>query len=403
MIGLPRGRTVRSIALAALLLATVIFLKTALSDDDGILDVVKNRLKEDWWSKKETEDFRLRGISENDRQFAALAGIHIAPLNATDDQGRVKGVLLMLARNSDLNGAKDSVQDLQKRFNNKYNYPYVYLNDQPFDENFKSQMRALTPNSKVEFGLVPREHWSYPEWINQTYAAETRKKMEEDKVIYGGSESYRHMCRFNSGFFFRHPLLDQYDYYWRVEPNVKFSCDIPLDPFKYIHENNKLYSFTISLYEYEATIPTLWKTVKEFVQKNPSYVRSENALSFITDDKMSKYNMCHFWSNFEIASLHLWRSKAYLDFFEFLDREGGFFYERWGDAPVHSIAAAFLLRPEQIHFFNDIAYYHAPIGHCPAGQPGFTSAGVCDCDPQDNFDDQGYSCTSSWKKKFGST
>lgn len=39
------------------------------------------------------------------------------------------------------------------------------------------------------------------------------------------------MCRFNSGFFFRHPLLDDYDYYWRVEPDVKFFCDIVYDPF----------------------------------------------------------------------------------------------------------------------------------------------------------------------------
>jgi hypothetical protein len=35
-------------------------------------------------------------------------------------------------------------------------------------------------------------------------------------------------------------------------------------------------------------------------------------------------------------------------------KEGGFFYERWGDAPVHSLAAALFLKPEEIHFFQDI-------------------------------------------------
>lgn len=44
-----------------------------------------------------------------------------------------------------------------------------------------------------------------------------------------------------------------------------------------------------------------------------------------------------------------------MDYFEHLDQAGGFFYERWGDAPVHSIAAALLLPKSQIHFFNDIA------------------------------------------------
>lgn len=33
------------------------------------------------------------------------------------------------------------------------------------------------------------------------------------------------------------------------------------------------------------------------------------------------------WSNFEIADMHFWRSPAYMDFFEYLDSKGGFYYE----------------------------------------------------------------------------
>ena len=32
--------------------------------------------------------------------------------------------------------------------------------------------------------------------------------------------SYRHMCRWNSGFFYKHPRLKEFDWYWRVEPDV---------------------------------------------------------------------------------------------------------------------------------------------------------------------------------------
>lgn len=45
-----------------------------------------------------------------------------------------------------------------------------------------------------------------------------------------------------------------------------------------------------------------------------------------------------------------------MDYFEHLDKAGGFFYERWGDAPVHSIAASLFLPKDQIHFFDDIAF-----------------------------------------------
>jgi hypothetical protein len=41
-------------------------------------------------------------------------------------------------------------------------------------------------------------------------------------------------------------------------------------------------------------------------------------------------------SNFEIASLDLWRSPAYRSYFDFLDKSGGFFYERWGDGSFFS-------------------------------------------------------------------
>jgi hypothetical protein len=40
------------------------------------------------------------------------------------------------------------------------------------------------------------------------------------------------------------------------------------------------------------------------------------------------YNMCHFWSNFEIARLDFFRSQEYEDFFNMMDRSGGFWMER---------------------------------------------------------------------------
>lgn len=81
------------------------------------------------------------------------------------------------------------------------------------------------------------------------------------------------------------------------------------------------------------------------------------------------YNMCHFWSNFEIARLDWFRSKEYNDFFDMMDRSGGFWMERWGDAPIHSLAAGALLGPADIHYFRDFGYRHTTIQHCPANAP----------------------------------
>jgi len=77
-----------------------------------------------------------------------------------------------------------------------------------------------------------------------------------------------------------------------------------------------------------------------------------------------------------------------------LDKDGGFFYERWGDAPVHSIAAGLLLPKEEIHFFEDFGYWHVPFTHCPVAEQTRLK-NKCHCDPGQNFDFNGYSCASS--------
>lgn len=50
---------------------------------------------------------------------------------------RANATLLMLARNSDLDGVISSVEQLEAKFNRKFNYPWVFLNDEPFSYEFK--------------------------------------------------------------------------------------------------------------------------------------------------------------------------------------------------------------------------------------------------------------------------
>lgn len=64
--------------------------------------------------------------------------------------------------------------------------------------------------------------------------------------------------------------MDDYDWYWRVEPDIKLHCDIDYDVFKFMKDNKKKYAFAISIKEYEATIPTLWETTRKFMEAHPS-------------------------------------------------------------------------------------------------------------------------------------
>ncbi|KAF4119809.1 hypothetical protein GMORB2_4475 [Geosmithia morbida] len=298
-------------------------------------------------------------------------------------QPRANAAFVVLARNKELDGVIQSMKSVERHFNRWYHYPYVFLNDGEFNETFKETVQKYA-SSNVEFGKVGPDMWGYPDWADEKVVKEGIAKQGDAAVMYGGLESYHKMCRFYSGFviplhptpsapppprsplfnilltavrsfFYNHPLLLKYEWYWRVEPEITYFCDITYDPFLKMIENNKTYGFTIAVKELRETVPNIFRYASAykrlnnitsqglwemFVEPQPPSEESrpdensplpeeilqndpnQNTLPEIDPEAMEgeKYNMCHFWSNFEIAKLSWFRSKEYNDFFEMMDR-----------------------------------------------------------------------------------
>lgn len=409
------------------------------------------------------------------------------------DQPRASAAFVMLARNSEIEDVIKSMISLESHFNKWYNYPWVFLNDIEFDESFKTEVKKYT-NAEVEFGTIPEGEWSIK---NDIYTDEQMNEYIESQgdreIMYGNLESYHKMCRYYSGFFYKHPLVRKRDWYWRVEPDVEFFCDITYDPFVEMEKNNKQYGFTVMIQELYYTVPGLFRETQAFLKKQdiklpnawslfvkePRFVKGKNSKLYdgitskreifetmqkniinkklllmkdktnrflsklpeelvedlfasseekppLFEDRMDQeeYNLCHFWSNFEIARTSLFTSKLYEDYFDHLDKSGGFFKERWGDAPVHSLGVGMMLPREQIHYFRDIGYKHSTLGHCPRNapithkkqtkveliqqsfqiDPPFKS-GVgcnCKCPPKlEKLEDSGGSCIRRWAEMNG--
>ena len=209
--------------------------------------------------------------------------------------------------------------------------------------------------------MIPKEHWAVPSWINSDLFDESAKILEEQDIQYGAMVSYHQMCRWNSGLFYKHPALKDTRWYWRVEPKVHFFCDVDYDVFRWMEDNNKTYGFNINLYDAPNSIPSLYPETQKFIAAHPEYLHPNSAREWVEDSKRRPdqnkkaggYSTCHFWSNFEIGDMDFWRGEAYEDYFEHLDRAGGFFYERWGDAPVHSIALGLFEDKSKIHWYVD--------------------------------------------------
>ena len=145
------------------------------------------------------------------------------------------------------------------------------------------------------------------------------------------------------------------------------------DPFIHMERANKTYGFTIAVKELKETVPNifryasaykrvnnltsqgLWEMFAEpasaaedvsLPEDNPKHKKplpeeilgsepGQGGVPDVDPEAMEgeTYNMCHFWSNFEIARLDWFRSKEYNDFFDMMDRSGGFWMERVGHGP----------------------------------------------------------------------
>ncbi|EEB07434.1 mannosyltransferase complex subunit [Schizosaccharomyces japonicus yFS275] len=353
---------------------------------------------------------------------------------------RMNATFVVLARNSEVDGVVSSMRSVESHFNRHFNYPYVFLNDVPFDDNFKDAVLKET-SAFVEFGTLDAESFGFPNWANLEVEKEEIAKQGDLGIMYGDMESYHHMCRFFSGFFYKHPLMQKYQWYWRVEPDIEFTCDITYDPFYYMDINKKMYGFVIAIKELEDTVPNMFRYVSAykrehkldsdlwdfFITKKDKKARS--AMPLTTIDKKAQimhafknfpqnslkgllvdenadsttqmegdaYNMCHFWSNFEIANLDLFRNDEYEQFFHEMEQTGGFWRERWGDAPFHSLAAGLLLRKEQLHYFRDFGYRHSDIYHC-----GQNLGCNCECLPNiEEIEAKPGACIKEWADIMG--
>lgn len=295
---------------------------------------------------------------------------------------RENATAMMLARNEDIMGAKQAIESWERHFNHFFHYPIVFLNDKPWSRYFIEEL-SNAASGPVSFEIVPKSMWDFPEFIDPEEARKSIEEQGEKELFNAGKESYHHMCRFYSGLFYDHPALARYEYFWRIEPEVLFQCSIPYDPFRKMREQGKKYGYAIALWELGDTSPSLFRAVADYkvemgIASNSLWGAMVDiswapwplrkllaAVAQHRDKKGDKWNHCHFWSNFEIASLDFFRSKEYREFFDYLDRKGGFYFERWGDAPVHSLAAALFLKPEEVHRFEDIGYGHPPFWTCP--------------------------------------
>jgi alpha 1,2-mannosyltransferase len=249
----------------------------------------------------------------------------IVESNSSDE--KPNACIIVLLRNSDLLTFIKTITNVEKNFNNRYNYPYILFNDGDFDDNFRRTIKKYTKSS-IEFVKLSKESWGVPDWIDQN-------KLNVSLSKFGFTVGYRHMCRFYSGLFYKHKATLKYDIYMRLDSTSDIPCQTDVDPFRVFQNNpNLMYGFTVAAKEAFWTLPTLWETIKDWLKKDDNInkiPKSESLLGYISNDNGTSLNrQCIFYNNFEVGRFSMFRSEQYNSYFDHLDKAGGFYYERWG-------------------------------------------------------------------------
>lgn len=111
---------------------------------------------------------------------------------------RANAAIVMLAQNKDVDEAVDSINSIEKQFNRWFNYPIVFVNDQPWEKKFIDAVSAVTSGEAI-FEVIPQDKWGFPEMMDKQNAQARLAAHRLNEVIHSGKESYHHMCRFYSG------------------------------------------------------------------------------------------------------------------------------------------------------------------------------------------------------------
>ncbi|CAO3651800.1 unnamed protein product [Mucor hiemalis] len=244
----------------------------------------------------------------------------------------VKGAFYMLVQEVDLAGAKETIRNLQDMFTSNRNtsYPFVILSTQLIKPEFKKYVRKATSSpERIFFGQIDLEAWSYPYWIDSTRSENAMQRLRRFGLGGAISSHYNKAQRYNAGLFFHHPLFDDVEYVWRLEPGSSYSCNMfQNDPFEILHREGKKLGFVITDKENPYNVRSLYLAAEYYTKNNKAWILPEkDTIAPWLLDEDNKYNQCQI-SSFQIVDMTFLKSEHYQRWFHYLDLVGGFFYER---------------------------------------------------------------------------
>lgn len=286
-----------------------------------------------------------------------------------------KAAVFILTQNTEVRRTylKTCLYFLFKHFNATFKYPVLIFHEGDYDANAQRDIIMSVRAScrhLISFVALDKEDFKLPDFIDKD---KMNKCIATRAVPYWRNEKYRMMCRW--WMVHMHKYAAGYDYVMRIDDDSIIEEPITRDLFAWMAE--KGYTYTSNLIHMDCGVCCYG--MKEFFEKEfperkeelrKMFVKQEvplNAVQFqsvrtllsITTprdsntapelpDKLTLWMPIMYYNNFFITRTAFWRQPEVVELVDKIDKDGSIFYYRWGDAPLQSIVAMLLSKPEQI-------------------------------------------------------
>lgn len=249
--------------------------------------------------------------------------------------------IIYLIRNSkkDLMLFEKSIESLKNNFLTNNPYPVMVFHEDIEDSYFE----------KFDIDMRPvKIHFKIPSFLE---ASEIPEFISVPGVPFPFTVGYRHMCRFFSGDMYFQEVLKDTDYYLRLDNDSFILEPVKYDIFKFMENRDLIYGYNCVNVDNPLVVDGLWEISEQYSKKTKVMKKP------FADIKHPHI----YYTNFEIGKFNWFLQKEYLNYYNFIDKSGGIYHKRWGDAAIKYLGIEMFLEDSKKHCFSDIKYFHGYI------------------------------------------
>jgi alpha 1,2-mannosyltransferase len=163
---------------------------------------------------------------------------------------------------------------------------------------------------------------------------------------------YMHMCRFFANEIFNQPILQDFEYYCRLDTDSYILSPVNSNIFEDAKQSNIKYGYiNDSLRDSPPYVVGLWPLAKTFIDNHPNIPIYSKLYSEIEERRL-------YYTNFELCYIPWFKQETWKMFFDEIDKSGGIYKYRWGDHIIRYIGVRSFMPQEYIKRITNIHYSH---------------------------------------------